>query len=375
MKKMDANLLRAPAVDAEWIALESEKPPVMRTVLFGCFVSDHFEYAVSGFLNTDGRLWNHADKATAFDRDPTHWCALPSALPRGAINSNSDGGDNALHIEDRERENNGLDHRERHIRGAGQDFCHSGGSPDWLDKELGSRESRKARVEQPGQQPPLPDAGELTPAPARGEEPLANAAAAIERMKARENETPEEWAANLAPQLVAAGEAEYAPSPSSPSAEYVLVPREPTIREREFLEGKTGTDWLIGWRALATAAPRTAQPGAILKRAQRIVDALNAGYSPDKCLTMLCEAISDAATSLSPQAGVSEWQPIETAPHGKKVLLAWRGWPHDYWVMDVGCPSWGTRTEAGSNISLHGSATHWRPLPPAPRPASKEAAE
>ncbi len=63
---------------------------------------------------------------------------------------------------------------------------------------------------------------------------------------------------------------------------------------------------------------------------------------------------------------VRGWQPVETAPHGKPVLLAWQDWRDGKWIMDVGAASTGERNEVASSISHHGSATHWMPLPQHP---------
>jgi len=61
------------------------------------------------------------------------------------------------------------------------------------------------------------------------------------------------------------------------------------------------------------------------------------------------------------------WQPIETAPHNKAVLLGWHDWRDGQWCMEVGPYSTGERLANGySNVSCHGSATHWQPLPPQP---------
>lgn len=63
----------------------------------------------------------------------------------------------------------------------------------------------------------------LASAPSAVGEPLAaSAESALKRIDARKNETPEEWAANLAPQLVAAGESEYGASTPAPVPEYVV---------------------------------------------------------------------------------------------------------------------------------------------------------
>jgi len=67
------------------------------------------------------------------------------------------------------------------------------------------------------------------------------------------------------------------------------------------------------------------------------------------------------------------WRPVSEAPHGHLVLLGWRDWRDGTWCMEVGCASHGRRTEAGSSVSYHGSATDWMPLPEPP--ATKEAGE
>ncbi|OZI21756.1 hypothetical protein CAL18_12595 [Bordetella genomosp. 7] len=60
-----------------------------------------------------------------------------------------------------------------------------------------------------------------------------------------------------------------------------------------------------------------------------------------------------------------QWMPIETAPHDQEVLLGW--YERDgAWKAEVGMASWGWRTTRVNNISLHGRATHWQTLPPAP---------
>lgn len=67
------------------------------------------------------------------------------------------------------------------------------------------------------------------------------------------------------------------------------------------------------------------------------------------------------------EAALAEmWQDIEGAPHNQLVILGWNDWRDGHWISDVGYASMGTRTDAGSSISHHGSATHWMPLPPPP---------
>jgi hypothetical protein len=63
-----------------------------------------------------------------------------------------------------------------------------------------------------------------------------------------------------------------------------------------------------------------------------------------------------------------DWQPIESAPHNVKVILFWQDWRDGTPCMVIGFAVSGQRFDNGySSISRHGSATHWRPLPPPPR--------
>lgn len=62
------------------------------------------------------------------------------------------------------------------------------------------------------------------------------------------------------------------------------------------------------------------------------------------------------------------WEPIESAPHNKAVLLAWKDWRDGQWCMAVDAYSTGQRYANGySTVSNHGSATHWMPLPEPPK--------
>lgn len=65
------------------------------------------------------------------------------------------------------------------------------------------------------------------------------------------------------------------------------------------------------------------------------------------------------------------WQPIETAPHETDLLLGWKDWSGD-WITEVSPASWGWKNERVSNISKHGQATHWMPLPTPPLPGPVE---
>src|SRR5690606_6201823 len=75
-----------------------------------------------------------------------------------------------------------------------------------------------------------------------------------------------------------------------------------------------------------------------------------------------------AATKSALTAALAKaWRPIESAPHGERVLLGWTDWRDGQWCMDVGCASHGMRHDNGySSVSHHGSATVWMPLPAAP---------
>jgi hypothetical protein len=58
------------------------------------------------------------------------------------------------------------------------------------------------------------------------------------------------------------------------------------------------------------------------------------------------------------------WQDVETAPHETRVLL---GWIYDgAWFSETGMASHGWSRNGVSNMSRHGQATHWRPLPDGP---------
>lgn len=79
---------------------------------------------------------------------------------------------------------------------------------------------------------------------------------------------------------------------------------------------------------------------------------------------------SDTERSASSERSTEQfgvWQPIESAPHEQLVLLAWQDWRDGKWCMQVGYASQGRRYDNGwSNLSHHGSATRWMPVPPPP---------
>lgn len=68
------------------------------------------------------------------------------------------------------------------------------------------------------------------------------------------------------------------------------------------------------------------------------------------------------------------WQDIGTAPHEVNVLLAYWDEMMNRWQMEAGMASWGWRRDGVSNMSRHGQATHWMPLPAPPSPAKTDPA-
>lgn len=76
-------------------------------------------------------------------------------------------------------------------------------------------------------------------------------------------------------------------------------------------------------------------------------------------------ALLNENDALRAELQARQWMPIETAPHDQEVLLGWADWD-GVWITEVGMASWGWRTARVNNISLHGRATHWQTLPPAP---------
>lgn len=63
-----------------------------------------------------------------------------------------------------------------------------------------------------------------------------------------------------------------------------------------------------------------------------------------------------------------KWQPIETAPHEDRVILGW--FYEGTFVQEIAKYSTGERWDDGycirSNMSFHGRAEFWHPLPPPP---------
>lgn len=87
-----------------------------------------------------------------------------------------------------------------------------------------------------------------------------------------------------------------------------------------------------------------------------------------------CIPLYASPPALSAQVqDVAGWQPIEAAPHDTNVLLAWADSTlPGGWKMEAGMASWGWRRDGVSNMSEHGQATHWMPLPSAPAAPAKQ---
>lgn len=80
-----------------------------------------------------------------------------------------------------------------------------------------------------------------------------------------------------------------------------------------------------------------------------------------------CDTREQAIAAWNRVAG-QRWRPIETAEHGKEYLLYSPATDFAPAKMEVHAASWGWRTDAVSNMSYHGSATRWWPLPEPPEP-------
>lgn len=82
------------------------------------------------------------------------------------------------------------------------------------------------------------------------------------------------------------------------------------------------------------------------------------------------------AQERSPVPPLSDgWLDIEstTPPHATAVLLGWQDSRGGCWISEVAAYSTGERFDNGySNLSLHGSATHWMPLPSPPQNSDGE---
>jgi hypothetical protein len=65
-----------------------------------------------------------------------------------------------------------------------------------------------------------------------------------------------------------------------------------------------------------------------------------------------------------------EWRKIESAPLDEEILLAWlETWPEKRWRFEAGIAGKSNRCPRETGYSdgwLHGSATHWIPLPAPP---------
>lgn len=75
-----------------------------------------------------------------------------------------------------------------------------------------------------------------------------------------------------------------------------------------------------------------------------------------------------AACSALTAALAEMWRPIEEAEPNQTYLLGWHDWRDHAWCTEVAPAIHGQRFENGySNVSRHGSATHFMPLPSPPK--------
>lgn len=69
------------------------------------------------------------------------------------------------------------------------------------------------------------------------------------------------------------------------------------------------------------------------------------------------------------------WRPIEEAEPNQTYLLGWHDWRDHAWCTEVAPAIHGQRFENGySNVSRHGSATHYMPLPSPPNISARSSA-
>lgn len=93
---------------------------------------------------------------------------------------------------------------------------------------------------------------------------------------------------------------------------------------------------------------------------------------PTYVKAIVCRAIrkieADAQAAIAAMQPAPQWQGIESAPPppNTRVLIAWRDWRDGKWLIEAAPYETGERVGPYSNVSRHGSATHWMPLPTPP---------
>lgn len=81
-----------------------------------------------------------------------------------------------------------------------------------------------------------------------------------------------------------------------------------------------------------------------------------------------CDTPEQAMRAALSDALAAMWRPIEEAEPNRTYLLGWYDWRDHAWCMEVAPAIHGQRFENGySNVSQHGSATHFMPLPAPPK--------
>lgn len=77
---------------------------------------------------------------------------------------------------------------------------------------------------------------------------------------------------------------------------------------------------------------------------------------------------TDAMRAALTAALAEMWRPVSEAEPNRTYLLGWHDWRDHAWCTEVAPAIHGQRFENGySNVSQHGSATHFMPLPAPPR--------
>jgi len=105
----------------------------------------------------------------------------------------------------------------------------------------------------------------------------------------------------------------------------------------------------------------------LIRRLEGYVECCPPGFEKQHHADML-----RSATALRLSAG-GGWRTIDSAPHGVNVLLAYWDEALGGWHMEAEMASWGWRRDGVGNMSAHGQATHWQPLPPPPASPAVEA--
>ena len=96
---------------------------------------------------------------------------------------------------------------------------------------------------------------------------------------------------------------------------------------------------------------------------EAINDSLEMDWRPRDGARSILSALEAAGCQI-----VQGWLPIERAlpPANEPVLMCWYHGHWETWEYEAGCYETGARIGDYSNVSRHGCATHWQPLPAPP---------